>query len=122
MKTIDIKISKNSFEYGSKTYDIEYAVKEDTDAIIREAESNHKDEFSRLYVKESLTPEFIRLYINEKNEPVYGMLIYSILYQDWYKEKAFGIGRKACGNYYPILEINKKYYLEPHSYGGCICW
>ena len=122
METKDIEVlNSEEFEYNGIKYDIRQTVKVDTRIIKKSAEESHKDYFDRLY-KKSIIPSFIRIFLNEKDEPVFGMLIYYCEYQDWYKEKAFGTGREACGNYYPIENINGKYYLEPHPYQASICW
>ena len=121
METKDIEITTSSFNYNGIEISIQRAIDVDTTLIKKKAEESHKDYFDRLY-KKSIIPNKIRIFLNERNEPVFGMLIYYCEYQDWYKEKAFGTGREACGNYYPIENINGKYYLEPHPYQASICW
>ncbi len=123
IKQKEVEISNpNEFEYNGIKCDISFAVKKDIAEIIEEAEKTHSDQFSRLYVKESLAPYSVRVFLNEKDEPVFGMVLYYIDHQDWYKEKSFGTGRQACGNYYPFYKHNGDYCLDPHPYQASICW
>lgn len=122
MKTKDIKINSNEFEYNGVKYDAELAIEKDKKLIISEAMDSHKEVFEKEYDKDSLTQDHVRLYLDEKNEIVYAMIIYIIKY----KNKDYGVlgnGRYACGNYYPIYKASTgKNFLEPHPYQASICW
>lgn len=113
IKPEDYLISNNHFEYFGKKYNCQYAIERDTKLILQEAEQSHKDTFEELYDKESLKPYTIKLYINEDNNPIYGMIIYTINY------KNSNNTRLACGDYYPISDFLE---LEPHPFQGQICW
>ena len=114
MKYDTIKIKDNSFEYLNKQYDCSFAIKRDIKLIIQEAEISHKDTFDELYNRDSLTPQKVRLFLDDKENPIYGMIIYTIDYKNQ------NIKRTACGNYYPISNWSDS--LEPHFYQGSICW
>lgn len=122
MKTKEISLNSNEFEFNGVKYDAEFAIKKDKKLIIAEANESHKEEFEKEYDKESLTQDHIRLYLDDKDEIVYAMIIYIIKY----KNKDYGVlgdGRYACGNYYPIYNSDTgKNFLEPHPYQASICW
>lgn len=122
MKTKEISLNSNEFEFNGVKYDAEFAIKKDKKLIIAEANESHKEEFEKEYDKESLTQDHIRLYLDDKDEIVYAMIIYLIKY----KNEGIGVlgdGRYACGNYYPIYNSDTgKNFLEPHPYQSSICW
>lgn len=122
MKTKDIKINSNEFEYNGVKYDAELAIEKDKKLIISEAMESHGESFEKEYDKDSLTQDHVRLYLDEKNEIVYAMIIYIIKY----KNKDYGVlgnGRYACGNYYPIYKASTgKNFLEVHPHQASICW
>ena len=120
MKTKEISLSSNKFEFNGVKYDAELAIEKDKKLIIAEANESHKEEFEKLYDKDSLKPNYVRLFLDEKNEIVYAMIIYLIKYKE---ESKYFTGRSACGNYYPIYNSDTgKNFLEPHPYQASICW
>ena len=102
----------NSFEYLENKYDCEMAIKLDKELIIQEAETSHKDSFDELYDRNSLEPLKVILEVDDNENPIYGMIVYTIKY------KNENTKRTACGFYYPIFD----YMLMPHHYQGSICW
>lgn len=115
MKYEDYPIIDEHFEYDGKDYDCSYAIKRDIKMILREAETSHKDFFDELYDRDSLTPVKVRLFIDDKQNPIYGMITYTINY------KKQNTKRTACGDYYPIYTLSKLA-LMPHPYQASICW
>ena len=75
-------IKDNGFEYLGKQYDCEHAIERDIKMILQEAETSHKDNFDRLYDKNTLRPDKIRIFVDEDNVPIYGMIIYLIDYKE----------------------------------------
>lgn len=114
MKTEEIKMNSDSFEFNGKTYDCTLIVIKDKDLIIKEAEESHKEALYTLYERDSLHPDYVRLFLDDNDNPLYLMVIYLIKYRD---NKH---GRYACGNYYPINK--ESHYVIPHPYQGSICW
>lgn len=115
MKYEDYNVENNHFEYLDKQYDCSFAIERDIKLIIQEAEISHKDVFDELYSRDSLTPQKVRLFLDDREEPIYGMIIYTIDYKNQ------NVKRTACGNYYPIY-ILSKLALMPHPFQGSICW
>lgn len=113
METIEVKIKDRAFEYAGKQYECSMAVVYDKEQIIREAESSHKNEFAA-YDKYSLKPSNVRLFLDNNNNPIFGMILYTITNT---KGK---YNRIACGNYYPIH--SDLLMLLPHIYQASICW
>ena len=105
-------INENCFEYNGHRFDCQHAIKRDKKLIIQEAEISHADTFNEYYDKESLIPKYIRLYVDENDNPVFGMITYTIF------NKKEDYKRFACGSYYPFYE----YSLMPHPYQTSICW
>jgi hypothetical protein len=116
MKYEEYEIKDNSFEYLDKKYDCSYAIKRDIKLIIQEAETSHKDAFNKLYNRDSLTPQKVRLFLDDRQEPIYGMIIYTINYKNQ------NVKRTACGNYYPVINWLDTLELMPHLFQGSICW
>ena len=114
MRTEEISINSNSFEFNGKKYDCELVVKRDKKLIMAEAEESHKEALETLYEKDSLAPHHVKLYVDDNNWPLYLMVVYIINYKD---NKG---GRYACGDYYPIDNGFSKVY--PHPYQTSICW
>ena len=113
--TDEITINSNEFEYLGKKFECGYAIKRDTQNIIREAKSSHSGDFERLYDTNSLKPSKMRLYF-EQNTPIYCMIIYTIDYKD---QK---VSRLACGDYYPLHETADGFVVAPHPFQASICW
>ena len=110
-----MKISYTEYKIGDdkiKDFDLRWAIEVDTKHIIREAENSYPTTFHNEYDPESLHPVSVRLFVDENNDPIYGMVIYSI----YNKKECYE--RFACGNYYPFRNND----LEPHPYQGSICW
>ena len=107
------EIEDNSFKYNGEKYDCSRAIKKDIKVILQEADNSHKDDFKRLYVRASLRPDKVRLFLDKNDNPMYGMIIYSVKY------KEINVRRSACGNYYPISDSRE---LSPHPFQGRICW
>ena len=105
-------IINNKFENDGVEYDCTSIIKYDKNVIFAEAEQSHKGVLEELYDKETLSPKSIRLFFDDKNEPILGMVLYTIKY------KANEVRRTACGNYYPIRD-NK---ISHHLFQGSICW
>ena len=112
MKTVEVKIESDVFEYEGTKYGCSSVLSRDMKSIIREAEESHNGDFYRTYIKESLRPEKVRLFLDNDDVPVFGMVIYLIDY------KVDKCSRYACGNYYPIYDN----ILTPHPYQASICW
>jgi hypothetical protein len=120
MEIKEISITGTEFEFNGVKYDAKFAIRKDKKLIIAEANESHKEEFEKLYDKDSLKPNYVRLFLDEKNEIVYAMIIYLIKYKE---ESKYFTGRSACGNYYPIYKAaTGKNFLEPHPYQASICW
>lgn len=112
MKSEDVPIINDYFEFNGKTYDCTRAIKRDINMIIQEAETSHKDLFDKIYDKQSLKANKVHIFLDKEDKPVFGMVIYLIEYKDgsW--------KRCACGGYYRIWEN----LLLPHFYQESICW
>lgn len=119
-KKIDIVTDTEIIEYNGRKYDCKFAVKRDKELIIQEAELSHKEDFERLYDKESLSIDSARFYVDSDDKPIIIMLIYVIKYKEGKS------GRYACGDYYPIIDVitNKEcdVIVHPHPFQASICW
>ena len=115
MKTIEVKIKDYSFEYANRQYDCNMAILRDKRQIIREAELKHKGVFDD-YDKYSLQPNNVRLFLDNNNNPMFGIIIYTI----WNTKDKYG--RTACGDYYPVNSGLLRPMLLPHLYQASICW
>ena len=113
IKKEEYPIKDNGFEYLGKHYNCQFAIKRDIKMILQEAETSHKDDFDKLYDRNTLRPDKIRIFVDENDTPVYGIIIYLIDYKN-------GISRCACGGYYPF-EFDRSS-LMPHPYQESICW
>lgn len=102
----------NSFEYLGNEYDCEIAIELDKNLITQEAEMSHKNSFNELYDRNSLEPYQVRIEVDDNENPVFGMIVYTIKY------KNENTKRTACGFYYPIYNNM----LSSHHYQGSICW
>ena len=114
MKTTDIKITDGKFEYNNKTYDCKHIIKRDRENILREADENHKEEFDRLYDRNTLAPLKCRVYLDTTGTISCVMIIYNVDYRDG------TAARLACGDYYPVWDDEKT--ILPHPYQSSICW
>lgn len=115
MNTNDIKIIDGKFEYLGNEYDCKYLIERDKKNILREADESHKDEFDKLYDRNTLTPLKCRVYLDNNDKIVYLMIIYTVDYRE-------GNGRRlACGDYYPECNYGRNV-LFPHAYQASICW
>ena len=115
METIEVKIKDYAFEYAGRKYDCNMAILRDKKQIIREAEISHKDVFDE-YDRYSLRPNNVRLFLDNNNNPMFGIIIYTIMNT---KDK---YGRTACGDYYPVNSDLLRLMLLPHPYQASICW
>lgn len=115
MNTNDIEIIDGKFEYLGKEYDCKYLIERDKKNILREADESHKDEFDKLYDRDTLTPLKCRVYLDDNDKIVYLMIIYSVDYREG------NCMRTACGDYYPECNFGGNT-LFPHPYQASICW
>ena len=113
MKTNDIKITDGKFEYNNKTYDCKHIIKRDKKNILREADESHKEEFDRLYDRNTLRPLKCRVYLDTADNISCVMVIYKVDYREG------NSSRLACGDYYPVGDGETIY---PHPYQSSICW
>ena len=114
--TEEITVKDNKFEIMGETYDCSLAVKRDVEMIIDEAAKSHRDDFERLYDKDSIAPYKVRVFLDKADDkPLFGMVIYTIGY------KLGNNSRTACGGYYPIY-ANTSRCLAPHPFQESICW
>lgn len=125
MKSIEINVNSDKFEYNGVKYDCKWVVEKDTKLILKEAEESHKEQLETMYDKESLAPNHVKLYIDDDNNPLYLMMVYVIKYKEE-KMGILGTGRYACGCYHPIEQgyVNQEGFnaVYPHPYQGSICW
>ena len=115
MNKHEIVIIDNKFEYLGKEYDCKYLIERDKKNILREADESHKDDFDRLYDRDTLAPSRCRVYLDDNDKIVYLMIIYTIDYRER-KSK-----RLACGDYYPAVNFGENT-LFHHTYQASICW
>lgn len=109
----EVKIEDYAFEYAGRRYDCNMAILRDKEQIIQEAKSSHEDILND-YDIFSLEANTIRLFLDNNNNPMFGIIIYSIWnIKDKYR-------RTACGDYYPIN--SDLLMLLPHTYQASICW
>ena len=114
MKTNDIAITDGKFEYNNKTYDCKHIIKRDKKNILREADESHKEEFDRLYDRNTLRPLKCRVYLDTADNISCVMVIYKVDYREG------NSARLACGDYYPVWDDVTTIY--PHPYQSSICW
>lgn len=113
----DVPIASDRLDFKGVEYDLGPAIRKDKELITINAERSHGKEFDELYDKESIRPDKVRVFIGEDGEPVFGMVIYVIMY------KTGDSGRYACGNYYPFYKVSlDKNFLMPHPFQASICW
>ena len=112
MTQAEYLITNECFELNGKIYDCGHAIKRDIKMILQEAETSHKDSFDKLYNRDSLKAHKVRIFLDEEGKPVFGMIIYRIVY------KVGGVKREACGGYYPFWRD----LLCPHFFQESICW
>lgn len=112
MTTKEIQITDKKFSYLSKTYDCSLAIERDTDLILKEAETSHKEIFDKSYKRETLQADKIRVFFDKDDTPIFAMILYLIF------NKAGNYKRMACGDYYRIYEN----LVFPHPYQCSICW
>jgi len=112
MNSIEYEINDHCFIHNNEEYDCSFAIEHDIKLIIQEAETSHKDTFDELYDRDSLKPNKIRLFVDKEENPIYGMIIYTIDYRE------SNTSRYACGNYYPVWRKQ----LMQHPFQGSICW
>lgn len=115
MNINDIEINDGKFEYLGKVYDCKYLIERDKKNILREADESHKDEFDKLYYRDTLAPLKCRVYLDDKDNIVYLMIIYTVDYREG------NCRRTACGDYYPLCDLGN-HNLLPHPYQASICW
>ena len=113
MKTEEIRITGNEFEWMGVRYDISLCIERDIELIKQEAERTHGGVLDVLYVRESLCPTRVRLFLDGDGKPSYMMVIYEISYRNG------NCFRRVCGDYYPI---GKGTIVYPHPYQASICW
>lgn len=101
----DFKIENHCFVYNQIKYDCHHAANRDIELILNEAVRHEYD-------AKTLSPVKIRVYVNENDEPIFGMMIYSIKYISG------DLRRCACGGFYPFTNHE----LLPHIYQESICW
>lgn len=116
MNTKDIEIIDGKFEYLGNEYDCKYLIERDKKNILHEADESHKDEFDKLYDRDTLEPLKCRVYLDYNGKIAYLMIIYTVDYRDSEEGK-----RTACGDYYPECNFGKNT-LFPHPYQASICW
>ena len=115
MNINDIEIIDGKFEYLSKEYDCKYLIERDKKNILREADESHKDEFDKLYDRNTLAPLKCRVYLDDNDNIVYLMIIYTVDYREG------NCKRTACGDYYPVCNFGGNV-LFSHPYQASICW
>lgn len=113
--TEDIAIDGTCFECMGKSYECDLAIELDKVLIIDEANKSHKDDFERLYDKDSLTPVKVRVF-EVDGVPFFGMVLYTISYKEGNSQ------RMCCGGYYPIYRMSHRNALLPHPCQNSICW
>ncbi len=112
MKEIEYPIKDKHFKHNDTSYDCSHAIERDIPLIINEAETSHKESFSEFYDKQSLKASKVRVFLDEKDNPIFGIVIYTI-----YNKKS-NYNRLACGGYYKFW----RNILLPHLYQESICW
>ena len=59
MEIKEISITGTEFEFNGVKYDAKFAISKDKKLIIAEANESHKEEFEKLYDKDSLKPNYV---------------------------------------------------------------